>query len=539
MNSESRIVSTAPAWARTSAHLPASGAGERREIIGLAVLFALFRIMVPAWFQPFYSEFRFFLYPFMALSNPEFMAGFGGRTALPFLDYWLEYPPLFPWVAVCVHKLHTLVFGGAVNPQQAILFSRMMAAVMALADLGNLLLIYAIARRIRGHAAAIRACVIYALLFFTLVAGNSYFDTFVLFTILLALWAMTTGCVKLAGSMAGLGFMLKFIPLFFLPVGIKYAARLVNPKQGQPRQTDQGPMADGFGVGDRRPDAESTGPLFTPPPAGPASSANAADWNRLITYFGVFVLTVGALSVPFMYARGDLFVMPFRVALNRPGWETLRALAGGHNNFGSVQPTPADVPSERAYFEKVRKDNPKAVGFLAATQALGGMLGLSPADRLRIASRFTTDISYLKHGNDPLMLPVIVILAAFYGIVWFCMRREPAPLNIVALSGVSVFTLLLASHGWSPQFIVYVIPFLLLAFPTSLGVVMCVVATVINFLEMPVWLGLNTVKYGGPDEVEWLLWLVVILRSAFLVIASLMLFLTALAQREPAEESEA
>jgi len=506
-----------PAWGRTLSRTPGNGVDERNDILWLAILFALFRIMVPTWFQPFYSEFRFFMYPFMVLSNPEFMAGFGGRTALPFLDYWLEYPPMFPWISVVVYKLHALVFGADVSPTQAMLFSRMMAVVIALVDVGNLLLIYAVAKRIRNHAAAIRACVIYALLFFTLVVGNSYFDTFVLFTILLSLWAMTSGCVKLAASAAGLGFMLKFIPLFFVPVAVKYAARLRRPNSDAPETPAE-------------PD-ENTTPLFNPPAA--ASRSNV-DLNRLITWFGVLVLTVGVLSAPFLYARNDLFVMPFKVAARRPGWETLQALSAGQINFGSVQPTLNDVPSEKAYFEKVAKENPKAAGFLAATLTMGGTLGLQPADRLRIASRFSTDISYLKRASSPLMLPMLVILGTLYAVAWFSMRREATPLNIVALSGVSAFTLLLASSGWSPQFITYVIPFLLLAFAPRVAVVMCLIVTLINFLEMPVWLGLNTVAKMGPEKVVWLLWAAVVLRSLFLVIASLMLFVTSLVSK-PAE----
>ena len=50
-----------------------------------------------------------------------------------------------------------------------------------------------------------------------------------------------------------------------------------------------------------------------------------------------------------------------------------------------------------------------------------------------------------------------------------------------------MFALFLCAKGWSPQFIAYLVPLLLIAFPLGEAGLWALLLTVIAFLEMPVW----------------------------------------------------
>ena len=300
--------------------------GQRREIFTLAILFAFFRLTFPWWFTPFYSEFAYYLYPFMALSSAEFMSGFGIEPALPFLDYWLEYPPVFPWIALGIYRLQTLITGPEISHNQAIIFSGSVSLFLAFVDLANLLLIYSIAKKIREHKFAIRAAVAYAMLFFPLVVMGSYFDAFVLLTILLSLWMLIKKHVELSAVVMGVGIMTKFIPFVLIPVAVKFVMRM--PKKAADEHLLRGdPLA-----GSPYDGGLTTADLSRKAPGSP-------DWNRLVSYFGTLLLTLIVLSTAFLIVRPGFFIMPFRVAAKRPAWETLRALAGGQNDFGQVGPS--------------------------------------------------------------------------------------------------------------------------------------------------------------------------------------------------------
>jgi len=515
-----------PVWSLKSLALKKAGGpgSEKREIFTLAALFALFRVMMLFWFQPYYSEFRVFLYPFMALSNGDFVGGMGLEPALPFIDYWLEYPPVFPWIAVGIYKLQTLITGPGVGAVQAGVFSMAVSLFLALVDLANLCLIYSLAKKIRDHGFAVRACAAYALLFFPLVVMTGYFDTFVLFMILLSIWALIHGHGKFSAFVAGVGILSKFIPVVLIPVAVKYAAKV----RGKAPSTDAGPSSAQPGPAALGaappPDAQGAEELFSAkkPPG-------VSDSNRLINYFGTLLLTLGILSAPFLAVRSDLFMMPVRVAFKRPGWETIRALAGGRKDFGAVTPTVQYV-----------KDHPDgfASPYMAAIAKLSETLVPEQSKRAaycaRIVSRFSTNIGYLEGGKDPLAWPMLAILGLLYLCIFLWMRESPTPLNITALAGITLMTLFIYSHGWSPQFIIYVLPFALIALDPRTNIPIAALISIINFVEMPVWLRLRLL-HSGPEQTAPLLWVVVILRTLFLGVIAALLFARAASEPESPE----
>lgn len=80
----------------------------------------------------------------------------------------------------------------------------------------------------------------------------------------------------------------------------------------------------------------------------------------------------------------------------------------------------------------------------------------------------------------------------------------------IAFTGVSVILLLLYSKGYSPQFLVWVLAFLVLLLPTARGVVVALALSALNVLEAYVFLILL------PDE-RWIMAGTVLLRTALLI----------------------
>jgi len=237
------------------------------------------------------------------------------------------------------------------------------------------------------------------------------------------------------------------------------------------------------------------------------------------------------LSAAFLFVRGDFFVMPLRVALKRPGWETIRALVSGQKDFGHVTPS---VEYIRAHPEDFGSP------YVAAISNLSEKLVPDESNRApycaRLISRFSTNIGYLEGPKDPLTWPMLAVVGVLYLCAFLWMRAKAAPANITALAGITLMALLIYSHGWSPQFIVYVLPFTLIALDPRTGIPLAIIISLINFLEMPVWLRLRLL-HPGPEQSAPLLWVVVILRTFFLAVIAAGMFVHATAKTGIPEKS--
>jgi len=441
---------------------------EKKEILGVALLFLVFRMMVPLWFVPQYSEFAHYLYPFMLLSDPGFISNHNLQPALPFIDYWLEYPPVFPWVALAVYHVNVGIFGtGGGGP---LAFSASVSMFLAVVDLANLLLIYMIAKKVDGHRFAMRCTVGYSLLFFPLVLAAGYFDSIVLCAMLLSLWAMIQGKPALAGGAVGFGIMTKFIPFMLIPVAVKYLVR--KPEPGDPLKK---------------------------------------DWSRLINYFGAMLLTMGVLGSTFFFVKRDLLVMPFRVTLERPGWETLRAVWAGRYGVGHVGPDESLHKSD-SYCASLESPYRMAIQDEKLLEDLPQRF--REPFRLRIASRFNPDFR-VAESTDNLRVPLFIVIGALYLLMFLFAPPEPTPLNYAGFACITVCTGFVYSSGWSPQFIIYLLPLALLSLWPRINVFFAVALSIINFLEMPVWL--FHLRGPGHEAREFLV-VVVVLRTIFLCI---------------------
>jgi hypothetical protein len=232
----------------------------------------------------------------------------------PFLHYWYEFPPIFPWLNLAVYTL-----AGATLKNYIILLALVLLAV----DTANLYLLYRLAFGLYGRARAITTAWIYTALFIPIFFWLGNFDALTTFFILLGLHALTRNKKALLGGALGLGAMVKIVPvlllaplwrwrglktallygaitvaiggLFYLPFGLVSPELTLASMQAQARKSSYqtvwalldgnlttgnfGPLSDHFDP------AKATAPLNNPPVI--------PGWLTLIPFgaMGLYVLT--------------------------------------------------------------------------------------------------------------------------------------------------------------------------------------------------------------------------------------------------------
>jgi hypothetical protein len=403
--------------------------------LALLALFLVFRLLTllllrPGGYIRDWSDFDTFLG----------IAATSDYGLYPFLHYWLEWPPLIPWLAVGAYKL-SLLFPPWTD--QRLWFTLILGSVFLLFETGNFVLLYRIGRRLGGEEPsaasgqpsaidtddtspdtqdairntdlaprsplyALRVVVLYALLFAPVYAMLGFFDAIALFFLLLALDYILRGRLLSSAIAVGVGFLVKLTPLIFVPVAVR---RL-------------------WAEAESRRDGLRDGAL----------------------YLVATLLIIMALLLPFLLTQPAWLVTGARAVAERSSWETVWAVLEGYFGFGVI----------------------------------GG-------DRLNPA-----ETAFATH---PSSLPWAIIALGF-GLLYLLLWTRPAdyrqPRAVVALTGLTTTLFLLYSKGYSPQFLVYLLPFIILLFPDIRGVTYSLILTLLNVLEQPVYFVLV------PDA-KWLL----------------------------------
>ena len=125
----------------------------------------------------------------------------------PFIHYWYEFPPIFPYLNIAVYFL---------AGQQLKNYIPILAFVLLLVECGNLYLLYRLALTLHGQARAINTAWIYTALFVPVFFWLGNFDALTTFFILWALYSLIQNKNKLLALALGLGTMVKFVPVILL-----------------------------------------------------------------------------------------------------------------------------------------------------------------------------------------------------------------------------------------------------------------------------------------------------------------------------------
>ena len=125
----------------------------------------------------------------------------------PFLDYWVEFPPVFPFLSELLFRLS----GG-----QPHVFTYLLLLVLTLADAGNLFFFERLARKSWSDTELIYRLVFYLVLLIALPYGWWYFDSLAVFFLLAGLTFLVEGKDWRGAGLLGAGALVKFIPLIGL-----------------------------------------------------------------------------------------------------------------------------------------------------------------------------------------------------------------------------------------------------------------------------------------------------------------------------------
>lgn len=125
----------------------------------------------------------------------------------PFIHYWYEFPPIFPYLNIGAYLL---------AGQQLKNYIVILAFILLLVECGTLYLLYRLVAQLRGPAQGIQVAWIYTSLFIPVFFWLGNFDALTTFFILLALYGLFRHKGWWVALGIGLGMMVKFVPVLLL-----------------------------------------------------------------------------------------------------------------------------------------------------------------------------------------------------------------------------------------------------------------------------------------------------------------------------------
>lgn len=379
---------------------------EHRDIALAAALFVAFRLMwlmaYPADNLTAYGD--YFYYHGLAQLVKE------GR--LPFLGYWVEYPPLFAYLYQGVYAL-----AGDRYPA----FATLLALVMMAFEAGNVIMVFRLAGHVLTREDAIKRAWVYAALFAPAFVMWHNHDVISTFFLLLAADEFLRGRSQRSAVWAGVGAMVKYFPALLAPVVWRY----------------------------RR------------------------DLRQAITYTLILAAVCAAVLAPFLVASPTYALASLRAQTAKTSWLTVWALVDGNLGTGIFGPANAHV---------------------------------DPA------------VAIALQGNPSRIPPLIPLIAfgAFYAWLWWGAKpsntdnQTPgSSRQFLSFMAATLVVFFLWSKGWSPQWLVMLIPFVLIVLPLGRALLYILTMSFINLAEWPVFLsrGMN----------EWL-YLTVPLRTVLFIL---------------------
>jgi hypothetical protein len=278
----------------------------RRTVL---LLFLAFRLMTLLTFRAedltLFGDYRYYYE----------LASFSDQGHLPFIDYWSEHLPLFPFLSVGLYQLSRLFSNGS---YQAYVY--LLGTAMILVETTALRLFMKLAERVWGEERAHQLGWTYSLLFIPFIFAFWTFEAVTSCLILASLWLLVTSRERGSALAVGAGALTKLVPVLVVPAVMR----------GRPLR-------------------------------------------RWLTY-ALIILLVVAVPVGLLLAAGGPYAAAsFRSILSRPSYETVWALIDGNLTTGLLGP-----PVERFDVSKAGEmaGNPARIpGWLRT--GLFGLVGLT------------------------------------------------------------------------------------------------------------------------------------------------------------------
>lgn len=321
----------------------------------------------------------------------------------PFLDYWVEFPPVFPFIS-------TILFRLASGREHVYDYS--LVFLLSLIQTLELALFIRLVKKLKWQDSATWRVWIYFAVLLVLPFGWWYFDAIAVLGLLLGLfWFFENKDIP--GALAiSLGILTKLFPVLALPAFWRY-------------------------------------------------------WSmkKAIINIAIIFGCVGFVYLLLWRINPEYSVASLKSQAMKGSWETIWALVDGNFNTGNFGP------------EYQRRD-PES--------------GLVP----------TANPSRL-----PAWLTIIPFLAMGGWLFWRAKINQP--LEVINFVGLTFCIFFLWSPGWSPQWVLYLIPLILLGLPEKEAWLFVIVMVLINLLEWPVFLSRGFV---------WGLWITILVRTGLFLL---------------------
>jgi hypothetical protein len=202
------------------------------------------------------------------------------------------------------------------------------------------------------------------------------------------------------------------------------------------------------------------------------------DWRQAMTYAVTVGAVCAAVIVPFLVASPSYAMASLRAQLSKTSWQTVWALADCNLGTGIFGPVEAHL------------DPAKAV----ASQSNLPRISLDEC----LAAR-TSEDQWIPQGYPPRIPPLITLFAfgILYLWIWANLKSQASHQHFMAFTAATFVVFFLWSKGWSPQWLVMLIPFLLMTLPLGRALLYILTLTFVNLAEWPVLLsrGMNQYLY--------------------------------------------
>jgi hypothetical protein len=273
-----------------------------RDFLLILGLFLAFRVMAVLAFRPGgqimdFSDFS------------DWYLGVGQLTRqgyVPYVNSWDPYPPLVNLLIIGLYHVSSWL-----PPWQFpnLWFSLLLGGTFSVFETGNLVLIYAMARRLTGRRGALRSAWFYSLLFVPVYTLTGWFESYPIFFFLLSTYLLMRGRPLWSALTSGIGFMIRLFPVILLPAGARVASLSC--------QAD--PACGG------------------PPPRWCLRIPRlnlTLDLRRVALYLGIFAFPIVAIGLPLYVVNPHLVAGPLVLSNAREPWETVWALLAGRYEYG-------------------------------------------------------------------------------------------------------------------------------------------------------------------------------------------------------------
>jgi hypothetical protein len=328
------------------------------------------------------------------------------ELGMPFIDIWVEFPPLFPFLS----RLIEILSSGRFHT-----YSYILLIVISVSQAGAVYLVALIARRQFDFEAALKVGILYLGYSVAIPYGWWFFDSFVVVTLLIAIEAINSRKPILAGLSIAIGTLIKWFPALQL-----------------------------------------------------ADIIRRRDRRETILVLLTTVLVVGTVWLLIFVRSPSMTTASLQSQSSKGSWETIWALLDGNWSTGNFGP------------EIERYDVSKAT---------------------------------LPRGNPPIIPPVIpLIVFVVVGLFVLYRSTDRTLRTSIAFTGFTFCLFFIWSPGWSPQWILYLLPLILLGMHWERALLFSLTFVVVSILEWPILLS------RGLFE---LLWIPVLIRTALLVLLAI------------------